>query len=280
MATITTTTADFAWRPDESTFAPADIVPAALILQTSTVSGDINGDQPSLHVGFVVDAESAAYVAEASPITDSAPGLDEVLVKTKKISRLVKLSSEQFDKPGTAAQVAQSLSRDLVNKADASYLGDDGTGGKPMGLLHHTDVVDGDPVVDNLDALIDLIAQLEQNGATPSAIVVDPLTWAALRRLKVGGANTNESLLGAGVTDATPMLLSLPVLRSRWIPADSGLVIDRTAIASAVGPVRVATSEHEHFSDDAVTIRSTWRIGWNLVRPERIGRFVVGEQGS
>ncbi|MGH3969424.1 MAG: hypothetical protein ACRDTV_15245, partial [Mycobacterium sp.] len=92
------------------------------------------------------------------------------------------------------------------------------------------------------------------------AVVVDPMTWAALRRLKVGGSNTNESLLGAGTVDATPMLLSLPVLRSRFIPANSGLVVDKTAIAAAVGPVRVAQSEHARFDEDAVVLRATWRI--------------------
>lgn len=280
MATLTTTTADYAWRPDESTFAPADVVPQALILQTATVSGDINGDQPSLHVAFVTDAESAAYVAEATEITDSAPGLDEVLVKTKKISRLVSLSNEQFSQDQTAGQVAASVARDIVRLADHSYLGDDGTANKPTGLLHATGLVDGAPVTDNLDPLIDLIATLENNGATPSAIVTDPLTWAALRRLKVGGSNTNESLLGAGTTDAVPMILSLPVLRSRFIPANSGLVIDKNAIAAATGPVRVAQSEHAKFGEDAMVLRATWRIGWNLVRPERIGRFIVGEAGS
>lgn len=280
MATLTTTTADFAWRPDESTFAPADVIPQALLLQTATISGEINGDQPSLHVAFVTDAESAAYVAEAAAITDSEPGLDEVLVKTKKISRLVSLSNEQFSQEGTAGQVSASVARDIVRKADASYLGDDGASNKPMGLLHATGLVDGAPVTDNLDPLVDLIAQLEQNGATPSAIVTDPLTWAALKKLKVGGSNTNESLLGAGVTDAKPLLLSLPVLRSRFIPANSGLVIDRNAIAAAVGPVKVAQSEHAKFGEDAVVLRATWRIGWNLVRPERVGRFTVGEAGS
>jgi HK97 family phage major capsid protein len=280
MATLTTTTADFAWRPDESTFAPADVIPQALILQTAAISGDINGDQPSLHVAFVTDAESAAYVAEATEITDSAPGLDEVLVKTKKISRLVTLSNEQFSQDQTASQVAVSVARDIVNKADASYLGDNGTSGAPMGLLHATGLVDADPVVDNLDPLIDLIAQLENNGAIPTAIVVDPLTFAGLKKLKVGGSNTNESLLGAGVTDAKPMLLSLPVLRSRFIPANSGLVIDKNAIAAAAGPVRIAQSEHAKFGEDAMTLRATWRIGWNLVRPDRVGRFTVAAAGS
>jgi HK97 family phage major capsid protein len=277
---IRTSDTAYAWSPDESTFAPADVVPEALVLQTASVNGEINGDQPSLHVAYVNDAESAAYVAEGAAINDDKPGLDEVVVKTKKISRLVSLSNEQFSQSGTASQVAQSVARDLVRKADASYLGDPGTGGAPMGLLHAPGLIDGAPVVNNLDALVDLVAQLEQNGANPSAIVVDPLTWAALRRLKVGGSNTNESLLGAGTNDAEPRLLSLPVLRSRFIPPASGLVVDPAAIAAAVGPVRVAQSEHARFDEDAVVLRATWRIGWKVVRPNRIGRFTVGEAGS
>ncbi|MGH3262887.1 MAG: phage major capsid protein, partial [Trebonia sp.] len=167
MATTPIRTADtaYAWSPDEQTFAPADVVPQALVLQTATVSAEVNGDQPSLHVAFVTDAESAAYVAEGAAIDDDKPGLDEVIVKTKKVSRLVSLSNEQFSQTNTAGQVAASVARDLVRLADHSYLGDAGTSGAPMGLLHATGLVDGDPVVDNLDSLVDLVAQLEQNGA-------------------------------------------------------------------------------------------------------------------
>jgi len=273
--TLTTPTTGNAWSPDVYKFAPADVVPQALILNTATVAGDINGDEPSLHVGFVTDAESAAYVAEGDEITDSEPNLDEVEVKTKKISRLVNLSNEQFSQPQTPAQVAASVARDLVRKADASYLGDT----SPVGLLHAPNVVDGGAVGADLDVLIDLVAQLETNGAIPTAIVLDPLGWAEFRKLKVADTY-NQSLLGAGTTDAQTLVLSLPVLRSRFIPPYSGLVVDRNAIAAAVGPVKIAQSEHALFSSDAVQIRATWRIGWNPVRPDRIGRFTIGSSGS
>jgi hypothetical protein len=53
--------------------------------------------------------------------------------------------------------------------------------------------------------LVDLIAQLQDNLAVPSHILLDPRGWAELRKLKTG--NTfNSSLLGAGTTDAVPML--------------------------------------------------------------------------
>lgn len=104
---------------------------------------------------------------------------------------------------------------------------------------------------------------------------MSPTTWAALRRLKVGGTSTNESLLGAGTTDAQPMLLSLPVVTNIAVPASTGFVVDRSAIVSAVGQVRIANSEHEYFSSDSVAVRATWRTGHKVMRPERIGKFTV-----
>ncbi|MCV7053600.1 hypothetical protein [Mycolicibacterium gilvum] len=83
-----------------------------------------------------------------------------------------------------------------------------------------------------------------------------------------------------GTTDAVPMLLSLPVLVNRWAPAFSGIVVDRSAVVSAVGPVKVATSEHALFRSDSVLVRATWRIGWNVVRPERCGTFGIALPGS
>jgi hypothetical protein len=52
------------------------------------------------------------------------------------------------------------------------------------GLLNVTGTVDGGAVSDSLDALVDLIAILQTNLATPSHILVGPLGWSELRNLK------------------------------------------------------------------------------------------------
>ncbi|WP_235653533.1 phage major capsid protein [Mycolicibacter icosiumassiliensis] len=275
---LTTPLTTVAWAQDKFSFTPGDVVPEALILKTSTVSGHIEGDRPSLRVAYVKDDESAAYVAEGAEITDSAPELSEVVIHTKKLARLVSISNEQHRQPETPGQTAQSVARDLIRKADLSYLSEaaptpPATGS--TGLLHTTGVIDGGEVAANLDGLVDLVAELETNLAHPGYIVVDPRTWASLRKLKVGGDQINASLLGAGTTDAVPMLLSLPVLRSPFIPANSGLVIDPSAIVSAVGQVNIAQSDHALFANDAVLLRATWSIGWAVMRPERIGKFTV-----
>lgn len=269
MSTLTTSTAAYPWRPDETFFAANEVVPAALILQTSTIAGSVDGDQPAVRVAYVNDTESAGYVAEAAEIPEDDPELAEVVVRTKKISRLVNLSNEQFRQAMTAQQLAESVSRDLVRKADNSYIADVAN---PTGLINILNTISGGNVFDSLDNLVELIATLEVNGAQPSHIVLDPLGWASFQNMKIG-TSYNQSLLGSGTVAAAPMLLNLPVLKSRFIPSYHGLVIDRNAVVSAVGPVSIATSEHALFSKDSVQLRATWRIGWGVTRPDWIGKF-------
>lgn len=275
--THTTLNASTAWRPDENVFNPAEAVPEALILKHSTVSGVIEGDAPALRVAYVTD-DTATFTAEGAEIDEADPGLDEVLVHTAKVTQLVRLSSEQYRQDGTATQLSTSVRRAIVKKANEAFL----TQAKPTspavspsaGVMNVTGIKDGGAVAGNLDALVDLVAQLESNGGTPSGIILDPLAWASLRKFKTG-TGSEVGILGAGTQDAQKLLLDLPVTVTNALSANSGLVIDKAAIVSAVGPVRVASDESVYFTSDGVALRATWRIGWNLVRPNRIGKFTV-----
>ncbi len=188
MPTQTTTSAAFPWRPDVSVFAAADAVPDALILQCSTVAGSISGDEPSLRVAYVDDA-AADFVAQASPIPEADSDLAEVTVYTSKVSQLVRLSNELYAQAGTAQQLSQSVSRALVKRADQAFISeaDPSPNNAPSaGLLNIAGTVAGDQVSGSLDALVDLVAQLQANGSTPTHIVIDPLGWSELRKLKFG----------------------------------------------------------------------------------------------
>ncbi|OBG79098.1 phage major capsid protein [Mycobacterium sp. E3305] len=280
--TATTVNSAAAWRPDDYSFAPSDVVPEALILQCSTVAGEVEGDAPSMHVGFVTDDE-AVFKAEGADLDEADPALSEVLVHTAKLSQLIKLSNEQWNQPSTTDQLAQSVNRAIVRRADIAFLAEPAPVGPavaPMaGLLNVANIVDGGEVSTNLDVISDLIATLEDNLATPTAIIVDPLGWSEMRKLKIG-TGYNSTLLGAGTSDAQQLLYSLPVFVSRGITNYSGLVVDKYAIVSAVGPVRIATSEHRYFDSDGIAIRATWRFGHVVVRPERLGKFTIAEPGS
>lgn len=278
MTTITTKISAGAHRPDVYTFAPADAVPDALILQCSNVAGQIEGDEPAVRVAYVNDDE-AQLTAEGAEIPEGDPQLAEVLVHTSKVTQLVRLSNEQWSQVGTAEQLAQSVARAITRRGDLAFVAEAAPVAPAFapvaGLANVAGLVAGGTVGANLDVLVDLVATLETNLAVPSHIIVNPLTWAVLKKLKVGGSNTNESLVGAGTTDAVKMLLSLPVITNPSVPANTGFIVDRNAIVSAVGPVRIANSEHEYFSSDSVAVRATWRIGHAIVRPNRIGKFTV-----
>ncbi|KHO21819.1 phage major capsid protein [Mycolicibacterium setense] len=285
MTTLKTTTSAYPWRPDVSVFHPADVVPEALILQCSTISGAIEGDAPSVRVAYVDDDE-ATFVAESVAIPEAEPALAEVTVFTGKISQLVRISREQYfnHQEGTPEQLALSVSRALVKKADHAFVNQAAPTPPAVqpaaGLLHIDGIVDGGEIIGSLDALVDLQAQLQANGGTPTHIVVDPLGWAALRKLKVDDAGSNASLIGAGTTDAVPMLLSLPVLVNSNVPAYSGLIVDKAAVVSAVGDVLVSVTVDRYFETDDVGLKATWRIGQNIVRPDRVGAFSVDDGGS
>ena len=283
MTVVTTPTTGGAWSPDVQLFAPADAVPNALILECSTVAGSIEGDDPAVRVAYI-DDDDAQFTAEGSEIPEAEPQLAEVLVHTAKITQLVRVSTEQYSQESTAKQLSASVARAITRRADLAFVAEPAPTAPAVapvaGILNVPGIIEGDPVVGNLDALVDLLAEMQNNLAVPSHILVGPKMWAELRKLKVGGDGINESLLGAGVTDAEPRLLSLPVLVNPALPEGKGLVVDRNAIVSAVGDVKVASSEHQYFTSDSVALRATFRLGHVVVRPDRIGSFTIGDAGS
>lgn len=276
--TVTTPTSAAAWRPDQFSFAPEDVVGDALLIGCSTKSGDVEGDAPVVRVAYINDDE-AQFTPEGQEIPEAQPSLGETVVAVGKLSQLIRVSNEQYAKPQTAEQLARSAGRAIVRRADEAFL----TEVKPTapavspstGLLNVAGIVDGPAITGSLDGLVDLIATLQVNRATPSHIIIDPTGWASFRKLKTA-QDHNATLLGAGVTDAAQLVLSLPVVVNAAMPAGTGLVIDRNAVVSAYGPIRVATSADAYFTHDSMGLRVTWSIGQSVVRPERIGKFTIG----
>lgn len=277
MATESTLNSAKAWSPDVTAFAPSDVIPDALVLTTSSVLGHVEGDEPALRVAYVDDA-AATFVAEAAEIPEADPALSEVTVYTGKVSQLVRISAEQYRQAGTPAALAASVRRAVTAKANEAYLAQAAPTAPattpPAGLTVHPGIEDGGEVGGNLDALVDLLATLQGNGATPSHILLAPSAWASLRKLKTA-TGSEVSILGAGTSDAQRLLLDVPVTVTPAMPENTGLVIDSGAVVSAVGNVNVQTSEHAYFTSDSIALKATFRFGANIVRPDRVGSFTV-----
>lgn len=278
MATTTKTAAE-AWRPDTSTFFDADKVLAeSLYIKATTQGGIIVGDEPSLRVAYVDDADSAGFVAEGAEIPVSDPALGEKVVQTRKIARLVKISREMYYQDNTGQKMAESVKNDLIKKMDRALLAQPAPVAPDIapstGLIHTPGLVEGDEIGDNLDPLVDLLAELQSNDATPSLIVIDPLAYASLFKMKTA-TGSNQGLLSPATSGLTGTPLGLPVQVSNALPANSGLVIDKNAIVSAYGQVKIETSVEAYFTSDSVAVRAVVHVGHTVVRPSRLGTFTV-----
>ena len=274
MATKTTPTSPKAWAPDLTAFVPGDVVPDALILNTATMVGQIEGDEPAIRVPFVADDGVVGFIAEGAEIPDANQQFDEVVVLTGKVAALGKYSYETLAQPEAARMVVDSLSRSVVTKANAAYLGNLDAAPGPTGLLNTVGITDGGAVTDDLDPVIDAVAGIEADGGAATHIIAAPDAWASLSKLK-RATDSNESLVGAGTVAATRALLGLPVLVTPAMPDGSLLVADQTAIIGAQSPVRLARSEDAYFSADAIGVRVTWRLGWKVMHAARVAKLTI-----
>src|SRR4051794_33373793 len=119
--TETTVTSAKAWSPDLTAVAPDIAVPDALILKTSTVAGNVEGDAPAVRVQYIDDA-TAGFVAEGAAISESDPNLSEALVYTGKVAQLIRLSREQWSQPNAAELLSRSVARAVTRAANVAYI--------------------------------------------------------------------------------------------------------------------------------------------------------------
>lgn len=259
--------------PDVQHFRPDDIIPEALVMSTSIIGTTVQGDAPSVRVPFVAEDPEAGFVPEGENIDEVEPKLSELVVNTNKIAVIHAVSREAYTHTGVEDMLTNSLRRAVVRKADAAYLTNPST---PTGLVNIPGVVAGDNITDNLDPLIDTIAAIEDNGGVPTHILASPAAWAYIQKIK-SGTGLNTPIVG-NVTDATePKLAGLPVLVNSHVPANQLLVIDRTQIISAVGPLDVAVSDQAAFVRDGIVIRVTMRFGFGALHPNRLAVIAVGK---
>lgn len=272
MSTHTTSTSATAWSPDITAFPAGDVIADALVLNHATVLAEVEGDEPALRVAFVDDDE-AEIVDEGTAFDEAEPTLTEAVVNTVKVGQLLRVSREQFNQAGTSNELATSVQRSVIKKADQLFIANTSA---PEGITQVPGVEDGGEVEDSLDRLVDLVAQVQANGANPSGILLSPKAWARIRQFKTADGS-NASLVGAGTDDAEPRLLGLPLTVTAALSNTDGLVVDRNAIVAAAGAVHVARSEHRYFDSDSIGLRASFRFGFNITRPNRIGKFTIAD---
>lgn len=191
---------------------------------------------------------------------------------------MLAVSNEAWRETLASNMISESMLRAIHRKGDEAFItaapDDEDSVNLLTGVSRTEGIQQGEQITDSLDPLADLIGGIEAASGTPSIIIANPRAWSQLRKLKTA-EGSHTALLGAGTSDAEKRLLGVEVVTSPAVTPGELLVIDRSAVAAAVGPVRVANSEHAAFHTDGTALRVTWRIGWSVVRPERLGKLSV-----
>lgn len=269
MAAQTTTSAAVeGWAPNVVSFAAADVIPQALVLTLGTQAGVVEGDEAEVLVPWADDDDSADFVDEGAAIPEDGVDLQQIGIKTKKLSRLAPFSRELLSQPGAATNIINAMNRGLVKRANQAFLGNPaGPANGPTGLLNLAELPAAVAFGGNLDALNQVIAEIEDDGGQATHIVTNPVTWSVIKNIKKDSTDSNE---GLDWPDDLP-----PVLRDPGVPAGSLVVLDKGSIPTAIGAVLQARSDDYYFGDDAVAVRLTWRMGWNVRKINRVRRMTV-----
>lgn len=252
-----------------------DVIPDALLHTITTQGATIQGDEPTVRVPVITSDAAVNFVKEGAAITEDAPELGEVIIHTAKLAALFAESNESNSHADPKVLLANSITRKMMASADKALLTNDSTSNtwQPTGLLNIEDITTGsqwgaaDKATDVFDAISDAIVSIEAANGTATNIVVSPATWGIIRKTQ----NTAKDYsLGAPGQTIEKSVWGVPVSVSPAMTDTDMLVLDNTAIISASGQLITAKSAEAAFNRDSIMWRSTWRIGWNVIHPDRI----------
>ncbi|WP_018142820.1 phage major capsid protein [Alloscardovia criceti] len=261
--------------PNRTGVDAGEAIPGALIMNASTIMGEVEGDAATVRIAYVSVDPEAEITAEGAEIEAKDPTISELIVGTQKVASLSVISNEAYSHNSMPELIGGSLARSIVAKADRLFLGapagEVGQANKIVGLANYQGIVDGGNLGTSLDAIIDAMAAIATNGGTPMAILLGFDAWAYMLKLK--GADKRPLISPDVANSAEPTLFGLPVVLSAYMPANTIIIIDKDEIVSSVGTVIASTTEDRYFEHDSVGLRATFRFGYGILHPNRIAKI-------
>lgn len=217
----------------------------------------------------------AAIVAEGTRIAETDPDLSEMYVHTHKIAVLTPISNEAAEYDQTVNLIQAGMVKAITDKADRLLL--QGDQGDIKGLALTPDMIDAGDINETtgLTPLLDAIGKVGDNGGSPTGIIMGYSTWANL--LKLNDKN-NRPLIATDVANSpTPAIYGIPIILNMQTPAGTILLNDSSQVLSAVSQAAIASSDQAYFANDSIALRVTMRLGFGVLRPNRLARLTVNK---
>ena len=272
----TTLQGNIAFHPD-SIVPVSEAVPGCIALDTriATLGPVIEGDAPSIRLPFVAVQPMAGITKKGKAITESTPGLSELVVRTVKVGLLTEVSREAYSHEQSASSITDSARRAVTRQLDTILLAKKTATDNGPGIAHTHGIsnIDATGYAQALDALLDAIAAVAEQGANPTAIVMNFATWAKL--LKVKGED-GRGIVSSDVANAPQAsIYGIPLVINGATPADTILVLDSSTILVSLGNVYADVADGDAFRRDSLQIRITCRLGWGSINAAQIGKVTI-----
>lgn len=203
------------------------------------------------------------------------PRPERKYVHTHKIAVLTPISNEAAEYTQTTSLIQAGMVKAITGKADRLLL--QGDQGDIKGLALTPDMIDAGDINEatGLTPLLDAIGKVGDNGGSPTGIIMGYGTWANL--LKLNDKN-NRPLIATDVDNSpTPAIYGIPIILNMQTPAGTILLNDSSQVLSAVSQAAIASSDQAYFANDSIALRVTMRLGFGVLRPNRLARLTVNK---
>jgi HK97 family phage major capsid protein len=220
---------------------------------------------------------AAMQTAESVAKAESALAFTLAYSPVQTLAHWIPVSRQLLDDaPAIQGYVNSRMRFFLKLKEDDELLNGAGTGTDLSGLIANSTTFDSSVVTPATDTFIDVlqlaITQCAKSFLPPDGIVLNPLDWSRIQRLKTTGTALSGQYIFADPHDVQlPRIWGLPVVQS-WAMAESQFLVGAFAMSAMIWDRNDATIEisREHasfFIQNMAAILVEERLALTVFRP-------------
>ena len=231
---------------------------------------------------------AAMQTAEYNVKGESALGFTLLYSPVQTLAHFIPVSRQLLDDaPAIAGYVNSRMIFFLKLKEENELLNGDGTGTNLSGLIANSTAFDTAAVTVATDTYIDVlqeaITQCSKSYLPPDGIVLNPLDWSRIQRIKTTGtALSGEYIFSDPHSVATPRLWGLPVIPT-WSMPESQFLVGAFAMAAMIwdrnnSTVEISREHADFFVKNMTAILVEERLALTVFRNDALifGGFPFG----
>ncbi|MBZ4537769.1 phage major capsid protein [Mycobacterium avium] len=283
---VTNTGLDQAFTPESYGKLVDTVIESNSIAFNPAVATTLNISTESIRIPLLTADVSSGWYDELDSITEADPTTDELVVTPKGVKAYTLVSNESVSdtQPAIANLIGNSIGRSIAKKVDAALFSLTAvTKGPqlPLGVVAYS-YVDIAVASATFDHVLEAIKLSKDNGANPTAVVVNPAVELQWRQVKTASGYASylvqDQLLAdeqrrAGYAGFT--IGGVPVYVSRAVDAlTAAWVVDASQVFTVRRQVtQIVADKSAAFQQDGTAVRGVARVDFGVTNPAGVVRL-------